>query len=732
MPSNFRKDTLRKRWVLREENTPENAAAVEEIASVLGVSRTMAKLLVNRGYRDASAARKFLYMERELLCDPFDMKDMHPAVERVRRAIENKEKIVVYGDYDVDGVTSVCTLYLYLRSKGADVTYYIPNRAGEGYGVSNAALDILAAAKTDLMITVDTGITAYDEVEYAASLGIETVITDHHECRTDLPRAVAVVNPHRPDCPYPFKDLAGVGVVFKFICACEEILSADSKRECVARLCQEYGDLVAIGTIADVMPIKEENKLIVSYGLRRMEKNRRRGLAALMEAASPQGEGAGRRIKSEPKITSGYIGFTIAPRLNAAGRLRSASLAVELFLAEDDETASRIAQALCEANKERQTEENRIISEAYAKIEAEHDFDRDPVVVLDADNWHHGVIGIVSSRITERYGLPSILVSFEGCDPDKHADEDVGKGSGRSIKGMNLVDALMYCEEHLVKHGGHELAAGLSVTRASLPAFREKINEYARAHLSEEDMIPVIEADCVLSLDDIHMDLASELRMLEPHGISNPSPVFAMYSATVEEIIPVSGGKHTRFIIGDGESHVTAMYFSKETGSLDIYQGEKADVLFCIDINEWYGRRTVQLIVKDMRPAERESTLARREDERFRAIIEGAPLEKEEDVVPHRDDFAAVYTIVRRYVKNGENTMPIRRMLSLVRAAGGSVGYIKLKVILHIFSELGLLSVEETEKDVFRFCIRAGNTKVDLERSQILQELRARALRRAR
>ncbi len=723
----FKKETLRKRWVLKEQNTDETRAAVKEISSRLGVSETMARLLVNRGYKYAESAYKFIHMESELLLDPFLLADIYPAIERIQRANEAGERVVVYGDYDVDGVTSVCTLYLYLRSKGFDVSYYIPNRAGEGYGISRGALERFHEEGVSLMITVDTGITAYEEIEYASSLGIDTVVTDHHECRSDLPKAVAVVNPHRLDCPYPFKDLAGVGVVFKLISAYEEQVTGDTKRECIARLCQEYADLVAIGTIADVMPIREENKLIVSYGLRRMEKKRRIGLAALMEAASPGTDKTGKRARNDTKITSGYIGFTIAPRLNAAGRLRSASLAVELFLSEDKEKASEIAAALCEANRERQAEENRIITEAYKKIEAEHDFENHPVIVLDADSWHHGVIGIVSSRITERYGLPSILISFEGSEGE--GEDAIGKGSGRSIKGMNLVDALMHCKDHLVKHGGHELAAGLSVRRGDLPLFREKINEYAKAHLSEEDIIPTIEADCALAFSDVQLELASELRMLEPYGVANPLPVFVMYSALVEEIVPVSGGKHTRLIIGDGSTHLTAMYFSKETASLDLYQGEYVDLVFCIDINEWYGRRSVQLIVKDLRAAEREARTLCEDKARFEEILGGAPIDSEEDVIPQREDFAAVYTVIRRHVRAGEDAFSLRRMLSLLYSSEREIGYVKLKMIFRILEELNLLGIEEIGEDIFRFRIEFAGAKVDLERSGILRRLRSHVRR---
>ncbi len=490
-----------KKWVLRDAFTASSEPAVAEISSALGIGRVTARLLYNRGYTTKESAAAFLRLESEMLCDPFLLDGMREGIDRVRLAIERGEKITIYGDYDVDGVTAVCTLYLYLRTQGAKVDYYIPNRAGEGYGVSCTAIDTLHEGGTTLIVTVDTGVTAIEEIAYAATLGIDVVVTDHHECLPELPPAVAVLNPHRPGSRYPFCELAGVGVVFKFISAYEEIVSGDPRGECVVRICQSYADLIAIGTIADVMPIRGENRLIVKEGLRLLDTAPRLGFSALCESVRSS-RNEGRRTPAKPtKITSGFIGYTIAPRLNAAGRIRSASLAVELFLTEDPQRVEALAEELCEANRERQAEENKIMTEAYEKIEREHDFERDPVIVLAADGWHHGVIGIVASRITDRYGLPCILVSFDG--EDVHLDTDVGKGSGRSIKGLNLVDALVYASEHLVKFGGHELAAGLSVTRGSLSAFREKINEYARERLDEDAMVPTLEADCELLLSDI-------------------------------------------------------------------------------------------------------------------------------------------------------------------------------------------------------------------------------------
>ncbi len=726
-----KKETTReKQWLLHEVQNEETAASVREISEKLNISRILARLLVCRGLRDAESARAFICMESELLHNPFEMKDIERAVNRIRRAIRLHEKITIFGDYDVDGVTAVCTLYLYLRRRGADVNYYIPNRAGEGYGVSASAIKKLAEEGTRLVITVDTGITASDEVAYAKTLGVDVVVTDHHECRAELPAAEAVVNPHRPDCPYPFKELAGVGVVFKLICAYEESETGDRRSQCVRRLAEEYSDLVAIGTIADVMPIRDENKLIVSFGLHKMETSRRPGLVALMEAAAVRGDGksdARSASKKQQKITSGYIGYTIAPRINAAGRIRSASRAVELFLADDPAVIASLAQELCDANRERQVEENRIMEEVYARIESDPALRGAAVLVLDADNWHHGVIGIVASRITERYGVPSILVSFEGCDPDNHLDIDVGKGSGRSIKGMNLVDALVFCSEHLVKYGGHELAAGLSVTRGELSAFREKINRYAREQLSDADLTPVVEADCELSVSDISMHLAEELRMLEPYGVANPVPAFVLRSVRVLECTPISGGKHTRLSVGDGEGRrFTAMCFSRTQADMDLFVGDAVDVLFNLDVNEYNGRRTVQLIVRDIRLSEESRDARRDERARFDAIFGGAPFGEEEGVLPVRDDFAAVYQLVFRHVRGGLDTLSHRAILSKLAGMGhGDIGYIKLKIIIRVLQELNLMGIEEISEEVYRFRITFQSKKTDLEKSTWLHRLRA-------
>ena len=697
--------------------------AVHAIAEDLGVFLPTAQLLVNRGCTTPEEARSFLAKEEEQLHDPFLMKDMDRAVERIVAAIEAKERIIIYGDYDVDGVTSTTCLTLYLASRGADVGYFIPSRAGEGYGVSEGALRRLSEEECRLIITVDTGVTATAEVVLAHELGMDIVITDHHECHEDLPAAEAVVNPRRPDCTYPFKELAGVGVVFKLLCALEAVLSPDDgMMDCVRRIAKEYGDLVAIGTVADVMPIRDENRLIVSYGLSLLEHTARPGLVELIEATRMEAKAATRR-----KITASYIGYTIAPRINAAGRIRDASLAVELLLAKDCDTAAPLARHLCDINRERQEEENKIMEEAYAKIAAEHDFAHDPVIVLSAENWHHGIIGIVASRITEKYGCPSILVSFEGAGGEKRPD-DPGKGSGRSVKGLNLVEALVSCSDLLEKYGGHELAAGLTVKRENLAEFKRRLNDYARERLNPAEMMPELDAECELEAPDLTLEQASELYSLEPYGVSNPVPVFILRRAAVCEITPVGGGRHTRILLKTGGKTVTAMCFRMNMRELDLYPGDEADVLFTLDVNEFQNQKTVQLIVKDIRLTAERMNAENRERELYDLFRSGKPLcglTPAEAVIPTREDFAEIYGLLRRQLDADRDSFTVRAPSWLAASDGRPIGYIKLKVILLTFRELGLFGVErlsgEPEFFAFRRVVTRG--KVDLTTAAVYRKI---------
>lgn len=717
---------------MRKENKWTVASSFEEVqrcpeaqalSRALGITPVTAMLLVNRGCDTTESAKAFLAKEDALLHDPFLMRDMEEAAYRVAEALENGERIVIFGDYDVDGVTSVSSMYLYLKAHGGNVSYYIPCRAGEGYGVSESAIRKLAEEGCDIIITVDTGITAVAEVEIAKSLGVDVIVTDHHECHCDIPDAVAVINPRRPDCDYPFKELAGVGVVFKLMCAVEAVLNpGDEIIDCVRRVSREYGDLVAIGTIADVMPVKDENRLIVSYGLSLIEETERPGLCELIEATC-----ADSKYGKKRKITASFIGFTIAPRINAAGRISSASIAVELFLAKDRETAAPIAKQLCDINRERQTGENDIVEEAYAKIAAEHDFENEPVIVLDDEKWHHGIIGIVASRITEKYSCPSILISFEGSE-----NGETGKGSGRSVKGLNLVDALKECSDLLEKFGGHELAVGLTIKRENLEVFKKRLNEYARESLKNVDTEPSLDAEMELTPDDITLEQANELYCLEPFGVSNPVPVFVLRNVLLYDTALVGGGKHTRLTLKIGQNYINAMCFRVSLSELDLYPGDIVDVMFSLDVNEFRDQKTVQLIVKDVRLSEERVREEKAERELYKALIKnrnGDGIDKISlrAVVPTREDFAAVYNILRRELRVEHEVFSIRALRHLMKNGGVMMGYVKLRLILDVFDELKLLGVEMTneEYEIFTFRFIAQSGKTPLETSRLYSSLKA-------
>ena len=448
--------------------------------------------------------------------------------------------------------------------------------------------------------------------------------------------------------------------------------------------------------------------------------------------------GPGRRMmllrctaKKPQKITSSYIGYTIAPRINAAGRIRSASLAVELLLSEDPERIRLLAEELCDANAERQEEENRIMRQAFDLIESEHDFARDPVIVLDSDEWHHGVIGIVSSRITEHYGLPSILVSFEGAEgPAGPSPDDVGKGSGRSVPGLNLVDALTAYQDLLVKYGGHELAAGLSIRRGDLPTFREKINEYARNKLSEETLTRTFDADCILCCSDLSLELAESIARMEPFGTGNPTPCFVSRDLVVSEITKISGGKHTRLLVGDGSVAYQAMCFGMTESDLDLYVGEKADLLYSLDINEYAGRRSLQLIVRDLHKAGASDDTRQKERKALELILDGQ--KPDEIAVPEltRRDFAAVYQLIRETIALGSHLFSLRGMISRLSCGQpGSFDYLKLQLILQIFLETHLITLSEEGEDLLSIRLCPTEGKIDLEKSKILSRVRMLASR---
>ena len=727
-----------KKWLLKVSHSEkERIAEAKKLADELGLRTATAWLLMNRGCTDASSVKDFFSKGTERFHDPFLMKDMELAVSKIIDTVNCGKKITIYGDYDVDGVTSVSILMMYLRSIGGNVGYYIPSRFSEGYGMSEASLEKLCEEGTSLIITVDTGITAVEEAELVKSLGMELIVTDHHECHCVIPNAYAVVNPKQTDCCYPFKELAGVGVVFKLICATEMKLHEESSPvECINRIAEKYIDLVAIGTIADVMPLKDENRLIVSEGLRRIEKNPRVSVETLIAASG----GDSRASVVKRKITSGFVGFTIAPRINAAGRIKNASIAVELFLSEDKDTSVEYAEELCDINVLRQQEENKIIEEAYAKIEAEHDFQHDPVIVLDHESWHHGIIGIVASRITERYGKPCILISFSEVG-DKHSRGDsanYGKGSGRSVKGMNLVDALTHCKDILVKYGGHELAAGLTIEREKLEDFRIKINDYARGCFDGEKPVACVEAEYEMLPEEINMEQAMELYKLEPYGVSNPVPVFATFGMKVANISSVGQGKHSKLILSKDSLVVTAMCFRKSPNDLNVLVGDEVDVMFNLDINEFQNNKSLQLIIKEIRLSD--SIYLEEHEERafykqikdgkinFSALGENTIAE----IIPVRKDFADVYNLIKREIRLGSETLSIRQLLKLLDQNGTRMRYVKLKYIILVFEEMNILGVDRIndKNEIYKFSYVYVKNKADLDKSNILRKLKSASLQR--
>ena len=721
----------KKVWSLRY--TPGNRdadAAVASISTELNISPVSARLAYNRGYTQPETVRELFAASVGGLHDPTEMKDMDKAVARIAKALESGERIVVYGDYDVDGVTSVTLIYLYLRSLGADIGYYIPSRSKEGYGLSALALDKLSEDGYSLIITVDTGITANDEAEYAKSLGMELVITDHHECHETLPEACAVVNPHRPDCPYSFKELAGVGVVFKLACAYEMYRCPElDATACAERICREYIDLVAIGTVADVMPLIDENRIIVKKGLEAINNTKRCGLCALIDAAANSSNGikpaVGERVSvKKKKITAGYIGFALAPRINAAGRISTAEKAVELLLCEDKARAEEMALELCEINLRRQKEENSIAEEAYKIIDETHDFEMDRVIVLENDSWQQGIIGIVASRITEKYGLPSILISFDGATRGYSSLDDVGKGSGRSIKGMNLVDALDHCKDMLVRFGGHELAAGLSVMRCNIDEFRKRINDYAREQLTDDLSCVRYEADCELSAEEITMSLAEEMSLLEPFGVSNPTPMFLVRDLTVDKIMSMGTGKHSKLLLSVGDRHFQAVCFGMPASMLEYYPGERVDMLCQVNLNEFRGQQSLQLVVQDVRLSQTCEDQYSEEQTRYREICDGASFDENENIMPSRADVAEVYKYFKRENQYGHTTFSLRMLLSVLNEYNrNSINYMKLRFAISILNDINVCDVNEESDGVVSVEVYQNAAKTNIELSETYKKL---------
>lgn len=551
-------------------NQDENL--VQKIAKEHNISELLAVILVNRGITQKKDIDIFLNPTRKDFHDPYSMPDMEKAVNRILKAIDEKEKVIIYGDYDVDGITSITVLKKFLKERGLDVGYYIPNRLDEGYGLNKEAVEKIAEEGYKLIITVDCGISGIEEIKFAYEKGMEVIVTDHHEPLEELPDALAVVDCKRKDNKYPFKNLAGCGVVFKLAQAISQRLNLDEKEYL------KYLDIVCVGTISDIVPLVDENRVIAKLGLKLVEQTRNPGLKALLVASGYK------------EVNSNTVSFGVAPRINACGRMGKEEEALKLFLTDNIAEAGRITDNLNKYNRERQEIEKRIYQEALEKIEKNH-LEENNVIVVGGENWHHGVIGIVASKITEQYFKPSILICFEG---------DEGKGSGRSIPGFDLHDALCQSSEYLEKYGGHEMAVGLSLKKENFQKFADKFEEIAKEAHTEE-IESVINIDREITIKDVNIDTINSLKALEPFGEANKLPVFIYKNLRIDSIRALSEGKHLKLTLKDGNTIINAIGFNMGKYAEEYRISDKIDVLGVLEINTFNGIDTIQINMKDIR-----------------------------------------------------------------------------------------------------------------------------------
>jgi len=658
-------------------NIPQQNTEIPGLLLEAGFSPLLAAILKVRGYGSPEEARRFLEISESLLGDPLMLADMPQAVRRLLRAIDAKETVAVYGDYDVDGITSSCMLTDYLRHRGLSCELYIPDRLEEGYGVNIDAIQSLADRGVSLIVTVDCGVTTVDEAAYASSIGVDMIITDHHECREELPAATAVVDPKRCDCNYPGQNLAGVGVAFKLLCALEGS---------AAPVLERYADLVAVGTIADVMPLTGENRYIVMKGLEKLYINPRPGLRALIEEA-----GLG-----DKKVTAANVGFTLAPRLNASGRLGQVETAIQLLLAESPRKAGSCAADLCQLNRDRQALEMDIWQQATEMLAGKKP---DAPIVLAREEWHQGVIGIVASRLTEAYGVPAIMICLDG---------DKGKGSCRSCGGFNLFDALSACAEYLEGFGGHTLAAGLTIRKENIDAFREALAEYYRRNPA--DGVSTLEIDlCADRPELLSMQCVEDLVRMEPCGAGNPRPMLCLLGAVLSELAPIGGGRHLRLTLEKFGQSYEAVFFNTTAESLGLRAGDVVDASFYPQINEFRGHRNVQLLLNGLR---------RHDTAPAEAILAGNVPDSAVGFLPERNDFALLWRTLTGL--GGCVSAPLERFfdrLGLVRREE------TLCLCLKVFEETDLAELKLEDGILSVRCL-PRETKADLSKSELLGRLR--------
>jgi len=661
----------------------KNAASL--LALKCGVDDLAVLLLQARGMKTAEEILDFLSADKKELSSPFLLKDMEKAADRISRAVDNGERIHVFGDYDADGVTATALLVSYLETLGADVTCSIPSRLNDGYGLSPEAANRIADMGTGLVITVDNGIASFSEAEIFKARGIDFIITDHHTVGESLPDAYAVIDPHRADDDSPEENLAGVGVALKLIAALE-----GGEYDYVL---EDYGDLVAIGTIADIVPLTGENRIIVSRGLKSIERSFRPGIVSLIENAG---------LKNGISATG--VAFGIAPRINAAGRIDNAETALRLLMTEDFEEAEKLAYEISCSNTERQSVEAAISEEIEKYFDENPSCRLDRVLVAAGENWHPGVIGIAASRLVDKYGRPAVVISVD--------EDGCARGSCRSIEGLGLYDALSYCSEYLVQFGGHTLAAGFSVMKDNIDAFRKKINEYAA---SLPPFYPSLNIDLRLNPGGLCTEILDSLAMLEPYGAGNPTPMFGLFGMTVSGVKSIGGEKHIRLTLTkDGES-ISAVYFGQPLVSFPYIIGDKVDIACKIEKNEYKGEVKLSIQIKDIRPAG--------EDDRelfyalgvYKNFLRGENLSEKERLLlcPDRALLSDVYRFIREKKEWKYSPEILCMRLNVPAKKAGAV-----QICLDALTDVGILS----EKDSV-YMLTAFQGKADLGNCSLLRKL---------
>lgn len=670
----------RKKWIVKSGDKEYATKLSEE----LGISPYAALIASTRGIKTAEEAKDFFGIGEHKSIDPMDFPDMYAAVKRVQKALDEFERIAVYGDYDADGVTSTALLYSYLEMQGADVVYYVPNRHTEGYGLSYEAIDKLSMMGVKLIITVDNGISAVEEAKYINELEMDLVITDHHLPSDSLPQAAAVVDPHRADCNLDFKDYAGVGVAYKLICALEGEENG---------ITDSFVDLVTIGTIADVMPLVKENREFVRRGVEMLADSDRTGIQALMEAAG----------LSERKINSTSIAFGICPRINAAGRMGSADRAIRLLLSDDYDEAVMLAQEINDENTARQHTEQEILTQADEQIRLNPGWKYQNVLVVAGEGWHDGVVGIVASRLVEKYGKPTLVITVDGED---------AKGSGRSIEGFNLYDAICCCGDCLTHFGGHMLAAGIGLKASNIPVFRQKINKYAD---STEMPYPIQNIDFKLNPACVNTEMLETVSQLEPFGAGNPQPIFGLYNMTVADIQPIGNGKHLRVILERNGISIQTLKFRTLQADFPFVRGDIVDAAVCLEPNEYLGQLRVSVLLRNIKLHDMV------EDDLFSSMRDFSMLMRgrkdgfdAELLVSQRETTAKVYRYIRSAGRWNYDIETLCHRLDFWAEDYGQVA-----VSVEAMLEMGILRRDENEG----LSVPKTSEKVNLQDAPILRRL---------